>query len=202
MPSKPSEIGTETSSDDSASARDNASSTTETGSLIDRLLTCLSAYPLYFEALFASVSLGLAIIAAPIVIFGMFVALGGESLILEIGAVIMIGSLCATVSLAVALLIHAYYEVRQYGLPRTGNRASMSLLYDGTRAVETAIAIAVLSSLIGIPLSASLFESIPRVLWMLLGGSSIMLPVIVLTHAIVAFGGAILRPIMPVDDGE
>lgn len=167
------------------------SSTLDTSSRIERLRGWVSAHPLHVETVLALASATLGYVAIPILIFGSFVALGGEEGILAGGVLVAATSLFLLVSLAIALLVHAYTEVRHRPLP-ADNLDALSVIYLGARAVETVTAVLVLLSLLASVASMALVETVPDLLGLLAVVTGLLLPVIVIVHATGALVGYVL----------
>lgn len=180
----------------------DSSSTPESASRVDRLRHWLSRYTLHVEALLAAGSLGLGVLAVPIVIFGMFAALPSDAPpsgrtdpgtpILDAGAVVVAASLALLVALAVAVLVHGYAELRGRESPFADGLGALTAVYGGVRIVETLAAATVLLGLLTAVGSLLTLERVPESLGLLVGIAGLLLPVVVLVHAAGALVGCVL----------
>jgi hypothetical protein len=185
------------------------SSASDPSSRVDRLRRWLSTYALHVETLLAAGSIGLGVVAVPILIFGIFAALPSDAPsagstdpgtpILDAGAVVGAASLALVLALAVAVLAHRYVEVRDRDPSSTDELDALTVVAGGTRIVET---LAAVTLLVGVPATvASLaqFDRVPDALGLLVAIAGVLLPVVVLGHAAGAFLGSLLGI---GDDGE
>ncbi|WP_299334423.1 hypothetical protein [Haloplanus sp.] len=152
-----------------------------------RLRLWFSSHPPHLRALLATTATVLALTATPVVIFGMFVALGGETLLLEIGSAILLGTVLFAVGLATIVLAHVHTGFRDYNEHR-----SKGIVRVGTRILEAVTVSGLVLGLFAAFLSVALLGSVPTVVWVVLGGTTILLPLTVIAHATVFFGTTIL----------
>ncbi|WP_152422341.1 hypothetical protein [Halorubrum californiense] len=99
----------------------------------------------------AIIALAAGAVALPFVTFGALTAIGGETSILTVGVVIVAVFIGLLLLLATVLLIHGYVEFRYSGGPLGRGTNKPSLVYRGTRLVET-----VVSGIFGLSLITSL----------------------------------------------
>ncbi len=121
----------------------------------------------------------------------MFVALEGDTTILGIGAVFMAGSLLSAIGLATTLVSHAYSEIRHRGVPASSEWDLRSMVYGGTRTIETVTAVGFLFGVVSFILAGVVTGSVPDLIWLILIVSAVPLHITVLAHAAVAIGGTI-----------
>lgn len=170
-------------------ARDSA--TSELSSRVDRLRAWFSANPLRVETLLAVVAVGLGILAVPIVAFGSLVALGGDARILEAGMLVVVAGLLSLVGLAVALLVHAHIELRDEELYEDDPDA-LSVVYGATRAAESLVAGLFLLGLLATVGSLVVTNSVSDLLEVATGIAGLLLPILVVCHAV----GAVVRSVI------
>ncbi|MFQ3476703.1 hypothetical protein HKK80_10670 [Halonotius sp. F2-221B] len=142
--------------------------------------------------MFATAATALAIIATPFLSFGIFVALEGDTTILGIGAVFMAGSLLSAIVLAATLVSHANSEIRHSEFPARTEWNLRSIVYGGTRAVETLTAVGFLLGVVSFILAGIVAGSVPDLIWLILVVSVVPLHITILAHAAVAIGGTII----------
>ncbi|ERH00879.1 MAG: hypothetical protein J07HN6_02508 [Halonotius sp. J07HN6] len=165
-------------------------------SRIGRLSAWLSGHPLHIEAAVAAAAIGLTLVATPFLSFGIFVALEGETAILAIGVAFIAGSLLSVVGLAVTIVGHTYSDIRQHGFPASAELDLNSVVYGGTRAVETVAAVGLLAGLVSVVLASVIAGSVPNLIWAVVVATAVPLPPVVLAHATVTFGRTILTPLL------
>jgi hypothetical protein len=162
----------------------------------------LSVYALHVETLLAAGSIGLGVVAVPILIFGIFAALPSDAPsaggtdpgtpILDAGVVVGAASLAVVVTLAVAVLVHRYAEFRDREPSPDDDLDALTVVSGGTRAMEAVAAGTFLSGLLATVVSLALLARVPDALGLLVGLTGVLLPVIVLVHATGAFLGYLL----------
>lgn len=124
------------------------------------------------------------ILALPVVIFGSFTALGGDTAILETGMAIAAVGLSFIFVLAVWSLAQVLVEVRAEGVPFSDGRTATSVAYDGIQIVKAIVAgVFLFASLAYLGLALTV-ESGPEVIIQLLVVSGLLFPVIVFVHAV------------------
>jgi len=151
----------------------------------------LTEHPFHLETMFATAATALAIIATPFLSFGIFVALEGDTTILGIGAVFMAGSLLSAIGLATTVVTHTYSEIRHQGFSASTEWGLRSMVYGGTRAVETVTAVGFLFGVVSFILVGIVAGSVADLIWLILVVSVVPLHITVLAHAAVAIGGTI-----------
>jgi hypothetical protein len=163
----------------------NEPSTQEPSTRVDRLRVWLFAHPLHVETSLAVISVSLGLVAIPIVVFGALAALGSEpgTPILDAGMTVVVGSLISLAALAVTLLVHAYAEVRHRGLPSSGGLDATSIVYGGTRTLETLTAGTLLLGLLASAASLSTLGSVPGLVGLTTAVAGLLVPTIVCAHA-------------------
>ncbi|ERG91839.1 MAG: hypothetical protein J07HQW1_01873 [Haloquadratum walsbyi J07HQW1] len=70
---------------------------------------------LWVETLLAIVAVGIWIIALPIIIFGVFTALDGDTSILDVGMMIVVAGFTSVTLLAVYAVVSGFLEIRHQG---------------------------------------------------------------------------------------
>lgn len=168
------------------------SSTPSSPSRADRLRAWLSAHPLCVEASLAVVSIGIGVLAVPIVAFGSLVALEGETRILAAGMILVLVGALSLLSLAVSLLVHAHLDVRRGRLRANDGSGAQSVAYTGSRVLQTLTAGTLLLGLLASALSLAARSSVPDLLILVVGAASVLLPPLVLVHAAGWFVGTSL----------
>lgn len=171
-------------------------------SRVDRLRGSLSTYVLHVETTLAVASLGVGLLAVPIVLFGLFAALptgppppeGTDpgTPILDVGLVVAVVSLALVVTLAVTVLVHGYTELRGRGPPSVDDLDAPTAVYGAVRAAETLTAGAFLAGLLAAAGSLSILGRVPDSFWLLVGVAGVLLPVVVIVHAAGAVVGYVL----------
>ena len=161
----------------------------ESESHVDRVCTRVAANGLYIETALAVVAIAFGILAIPFVTFGLFTALEGETSILTGGLIIAAGGIASLVTLAVTLLVHAYTEIRRYGLSFVDGHSAVSTAYTVIRGIENVTAGIFLLSLFAVIFLGIAMGSVPELLPVVVGISAILLLVVVTSHAC----GATLR---------
>jgi hypothetical protein len=71
---------------------------------------------IWVETLLAVVSVGIWIVALPIIIFGTFTAVGGDTSILDVGMIIVAAGFFSVTLLAVYTIVSTVLEIRHQGL--------------------------------------------------------------------------------------
>lgn len=165
-------------------------------SRIGRLRAWLSEHPLHIETTFAAGAIGLALIATPFLSFGIFVALEGKTAILAIGVIFIAGSLLSMVGLAATVVSHIYSDIRQREFPASPKLDLQSVVYGGTRIVETVAAVGFLAGLVLAMLAGVITGSVPSLIWAMVVATAVLLALIILAHAAVAVGRTILTPVL------
>ena len=97
----------------------------------ERLQAWLLANGLKIETLLAAMAVGTWIVALPVVLFGTFTALGGDTSILAAGMAIVAVGLFGIVVLAAWSLAQILIEVRNHGVPFSDSRSTSSAAHDG-----------------------------------------------------------------------
>lgn len=151
----------------------------------------LTEHPFHLETMFATAATALATIATPFLSFGIFVALEGDTTILGIGAVFMTGSLLSAIGLAATVVTHTYSEIRHQGFSASTGWGLRSMVYGGTRTVETATAVVFLFGVVSFMLAGVVTGSVPDLILLMLVVSVVPLHITVLAHAAVAIGRTI-----------
>jgi hypothetical protein len=188
------------SAPDSGRSDPDPSSQSGPPSRVDRLRRWLSTYALHVETVLAAGSIGLGVVAVPILIFGAFAALPSDAPsagstdpgtpILDVGAAVGAASLALVVTLAVAVVVHRYAEVRDRS--SAADLDTLGVVSGGVRIVET---LAAVTLLVGVPatvVSLARLDRVPDALGLLVGTAGVLLPVVVLVHAAGAFLGYLL----------
>lgn len=161
--------------------RDEA--TFKEGSLPERSYQWLSSNGLYVEAGIAITALAAGVVALPFVTFGAFTAIGGETSILSAGLIIVAAFVGLLLLLTVVLLIHGYVEMRHRGLLFANGTETPSLVYRGTRLVETLIAGTFLLSLLTVLVTVILTETVPSLILFVTVSTGLLLPALLILHA-------------------
>lgn len=176
---------------------------------------------IWVETLLAVVSAGIWIVALPIVIFGTFTALGGDTSILDVGMMIVVAGFLIVTLLAVYVVVSAVLKIRHQGLFFDQTHDVASIAHDGIQLLKTLIAGVLLISLFiwiisaltatatstAIPGlsntsmsgSASTLRMVLRWNLSLLGASGFLLPITVLIHAFGALVVTIFRTVIGTD---
>ena len=149
----------------------------------DRAYTWLSRNGLYIWAGISVVSIGLAVLAVPLLAFGSLAAIGGEGSILAGGTAIVLLCTALLLGLAVVLLSYAYLEVDRRGIPFVGDRSTRTLAYDSIRTMETVAAGTFTGGLLAMLGLAVSVGNVPTILSVTVLAAAIGLPVTVLVHA-------------------
>lgn len=124
------------------------------------------------------------ILALPIVIFGSFTALGGDTTILTTGLAIAAVGLFLIFVLSVWSLAQVLIEVRTEGVPFSDGRNTTSVAYDGIQTVKAIIAGVFLFASLAYLVSVLTVDSGPGEIIQLLVVSGLSFPVIVFVHAV------------------
>lgn len=161
----------------------------------ERLGAWVAANALYVEAALAVIAIGVGTLSVPFVTFGAFTAIEGEPTILTVGSVIAAIAFVSLGCLSFLLLFHARVEVRRCGLSFTDDQGVVSTVYTITRAVETLLAVTVLTSVLSVIITGIAIGAVPDLLPALVGSSSILLPVLVIAHGC----GATVRYVFDLD---
>jgi hypothetical protein len=141
----------------------------------------------------AAIAVGTWIVALPVVLFGTFTALGGDTSILDAGMAIVGVGLFGIVVLAAWSLAQILIEVRNDGVPFSDSRSTSSVAYDGIQSVKAVIAgtfLLALLTYLGLVLTV---ESGPTAVVQVLGVSGLLLPVVVFVHAVGAVVGSVFE---------
>jgi len=157
----------------------------------ERLQAWLLANGLKIEALVAAIAVGTWIVALPVVLFGTFTALGGDTSILAAGMAIVAVGLFGIVVLAAWSLAQILIEIRNQGVPFSDSRSTSSAAYDGIQSLKAVIAgtfLLALLTYLGLVLTV---ESGPTAVVQVLGVSGLLLPVVVFVHAVSAVVGSV-----------
>ena len=141
----------------------------------------------------ALASVGLGVLALPIVVFGSLIAIGGETRVLGVGMLVVAAGLLCLVVLSVALLVHAYTEISHRGLSLGDDPEILSVVYGGVRTAETVTAAVGLTSLLASVVTLFTLESVPGLLALTAGVAGTLLPTIVLVHAAGALVGYVFN---------
>jgi len=160
-------------------------------SRVSRMRGWLTEHPFHLETMFAMAATALATIATPFLSFGIFVALERDTTILGIGAVFMAGSLLSAIGLAATVVTHTYSEIRHQGFSASTEWGLRSMVYGGTRTVETATAVVFLFGVVSFILAGAVTGSVPDLILLMLVVSVVPLHITVLAHAAVAIGRTI-----------
>lgn len=194
MPSNPSEESTDSEQDRSDSTVGPSQlSISAPSSRAERLQEWLLANGLKIEMLLATIAVGTWIVALPVVLFGTFTALGGDTSILAAGMAIVAVGLFGVVVLAAWSLAQILIEVRNQGVPFSDSRSTSSAVYDGIQSVKAVIAgTFLLASLTYLGLVLTV-ESGPTVVVQALGVSGLLLPIVVFVHAVGAVVGSVFE---------
>ena len=102
---------------------------------------------LWVETLLAIVAVGIWIIALPIIIFGAFTALNGDTSILDVGMMIVVAGFTSVTLLAVYAVVSGFLEIRHQGPFFYQTRDIASIAHDGIQLLKTLIAGVLLVSL-------------------------------------------------------
>ena len=176
---------------------------------------------IWVETLLAVVSVGIWIVALPIIIFGTFTALGGDTSILDIGTIIVVAGFLIITLLAVYAVVSAILEIRHQGLFFDQMHDGASIAHAGIQFFKTLIAGVLLISLFiwiisaltatatstaipglsntSVSGSASALRMVFRWNLSLLAASGFLLPVTVLIHAFGALVLTIFRTVIGID---
>lgn len=165
------------------------------GSLTNRIYAWLSANGLYVEAGLAIIAIAAGVVALPIVTFGSFTALEGETSILTAGLVVAVVCVGLLLLLSTLLLLHGYGEFRHGGPLLAKNRRTVSVAYLGTRLVETFVAGTFLTGVTASLVSAMSIETVPSLILFAVGSAGLLLPTVVLFHALGAVGLSVVASI-------
>ena len=153
---------------------------------------------IWVETLLAVVSVGIWIVALPIIIFGTFTAVGGDTSILDVGMIIVAAGFFSVTLLAVYTIVSTVLEIRHQGLFFDQTRDIASVAHDGSQVLKTITSGIFLLCILGyiVVLSLNYFtelmlttrsEAILPLLLQLLGVSSFLLLATVFIHAFGAF---------------
>ncbi|QAU14187.1 hypothetical protein EKH57_16775 [Halorubrum sp. BOL3-1] len=148
----------------------------------ERLSAWVAANGLYVETALAVIAIGVGTLSIPLVVFGLFTALEGETSILSVGTVIAALGFVTLGGLSVVLLVHARVEFRRYGLSFNDGHDVISTTYTVVRTVETMLAGTFLISVFSAIVAALAVSSVPDLLPAIVGFSAILLPVLVIAH--------------------
>ncbi|ELZ41641.1 hypothetical protein [Halorubrum tebenquichense] len=148
----------------------------------ERFGAWVAANGLYVETALAVIAIGVGIVSVPFVTFGVFTAIEGETTILTVGSVIAAVAFVSLGTLSSLLVFHARVEVRRHGVSFTDSRGVISTVYTMARAVETLLAVTVLTSVLSVVVAAIAVGSVPDLLPALVGFSAVLLPVVVIAH--------------------
>lgn len=194
MPSNPSEQPADSEQDRSdVTAGPSQLTISAPPSRAERLQAWLLANGLKIETLVAAVAVGTWIVALPVVLFGTFTALGGDTSILDAGMAIVGVGLFGIVVLAAWSLAQILIEIRNRGVPFSDSRSTSSVAYDGIQSVKAVIAgtfLLALLTYLGLVLTV---ESGPTAVVQVLGVSGLLLPVVVFVHAVGAVVGSVFE---------
>ena len=192
MPSNPSEQPADSEQDRTdLTARPSQLTISAPPSRAERLQAWLLANGLKIEALVAAIAVGTWIVALPIVLFGTFTALGGDTSILAAGMAIVAVGLFGIAVLAAWSLAQILIEIRNHGVPFSDSRSTSSAAYDGIQSLKAVIAgtfLLALLTYLGLVLTV---ESGPTAVVQVLGVSGLLLPVVVFVHAVGAVVGSV-----------
>jgi hypothetical protein len=157
-------------------------------SLTNRIHAWLSSNGLFVEAGLAIIAIAAGVVALPIVTFGTFTALEGETSILTAGLIVVV--ICAGVLLILAtvLLVHGYAEFHHGRLLSIDGNHRVSIVYTGTRLVETFVAGAFLVGVIASLISVISIDTVPPLILFAVVAAGLMLPTVVLLHALGSVG--------------
>ncbi|WP_049911266.1 hypothetical protein [Halorubrum coriense] len=122
-------------------------------------------------------------IALPFLVFGTFVALGGEGSILAGGAIIAVICTALLLCLAVLLLVHGYLEATNHRVPFTGDGDARTLAVDGIRTTEMIAAGVFICGLAAALVLVAVRGEIPTALPFIVIVAAIAQSVAVLIHA-------------------
>ena len=182
------------------SGRDRSTVTPEAASNTDipappsraeRVQSWLLGNSLRIQVLLAAMAVAAGIIALPVVIFGSFTALGGDTSILSAGMVIVAVGFAITTVLAAWVVVYAYIETRNQGLPFGDTHGFLSVS-DGVWSLKVATAGVLLTLLLASIILALTIESGPTLMLQGLGVSCLLLPIVVFLHATVEVAGSML----------
>lgn len=171
-----------TADTEQTSTNEPAGPATPLRSRTERFGAWVAANGLYVETALAVIAIGVGIVSIPFVTFGVFTAIGGDATILSIGSVIAALAFVSLGGLSSLLLFHAQVEARRHGVSFTDGQGVISTIYTTTRAVETLLAVTVLTSVFSVIVAAIAVGSVPDLFPALVGFSAILLPVVVISH--------------------
>ena len=153
----------------------------------ERVQSWLLSNALLIQVLLAAMSVAAGIIALPIVIFGSLMALGGNVSVLSVGMLTVAVGFAIITVLAAWVIIYAYAETRNQGLPFVDTHGILSVVSDGVWSLKVATAGIFFLCLFAHVLSSLTIEFRPRLMLQLLGISCLLLTVTVFLHATAEF---------------
>lgn len=136
----------------------------------------------YIETALAVIAIGVGALALPLVAFGIFTALEGETSVLSAGAIFGAFGFVTLGSLAVVLLVHARVEVRRHGLSFNDGHTLRAAANTIVRIVETVLAGMFLVSVLSVIVTVIVVGYVPDLLPPVVGISALLLPVVVIAH--------------------
>ena len=185
VPSNRSEEPADSERDRSDQTADQSELSTSTPpSHAERLRAWMVTNALAVEMSLAAGAVVVWILALPIVIFGSFTALGGDTTILTTGLAIAAVGLFLIFVLSVWSLAQVLIEVRTEGVPFSDGRNTTSVAYDGIQTVKAIIAGVFLFASLAYLVSVLTVDSGPGEIIQLLVVSGLSFPVIVFVHAV------------------
>ncbi|RKS75201.1 hypothetical protein BDK61_4748 [Haloarcula quadrata] len=155
----------------------------------ERIQAWMSANTLPVEILLTALSIAVWVIALPVVIFGSFTALGGDTSILSAGMMIVAAGSLGVIVLAAWVLIRTVIDIRNHGPPLRGADSTRAIAYDGIQSLKAATAGVFATSLLAYGVLSLTVQSGPTLVLQLIGVCGILLPVLVLIHGLGAFIG-------------
>ena len=160
----------------------------------ERVQSWLLSNALLIQVLLAAMSVAAGIIALPIVIFGSLMALGGNVSVLSVGMLTVAVGFAIITVLAAWVIIYAYAETRNQGLPFVDTHGILPVVSDGVWSLKVATAGIFFLCLFAYVLSSLTVEFRPRLMLQLLGISCLLLTVAVFLHATAEFVMSMIYP--------